>query len=238
MKLPFQLETELEAQICADPAWQRGARWGKPRPGHREGMALYHISEVLANVDRHATNAEERRKLRLVALLHDTFKYQCTPEEPDHETHACRFAARYLQDQAILELLELHERVSDAWRLGFYHKRPAEGRALLEELLERLEAHSILPLYLRFFRCDIQTASKNQAPLIWFERFLREKGREVPPQPFRYRRSLRQLPQRSVRWLRGRIRRLIRLSTGRLPDRQVTLSKHDWQQPKVEAPKP
>jgi hypothetical protein len=229
VNLPFRLETDLEAQICADSDWQRGARWGKPRAGHREGKILYHIAEVLANVDRHATNEEERRRLRLVALMHDTFKYMCTAEEPDHETHARIFATRYLDDHAVLELLELHDLASDAWRLGFYQQRWPEGRAQVEELLERLEANSLLPLYLRFFRCDIQTASKDQTPLIWFEHFLREKGRDVPPGPSRYRAPLKQLPLRSARWLRGRVRRLIRLSTGRLPDRQVTLSKRGWQ---------
>jgi hypothetical protein len=229
MDLPFSLETELEAQICADPEWQKGASWGKPRPGHREGKTLYHIAEVLANVERHATSEVERRQLRLVALLHDTFKYQCTPQDPDHETHACRFAARYLNDQAVLTLIELHDRVSDAWRLGFYHQRASEGRELLEQLLERLEAHSLLESYLRFFRCDIQTESKNQAPLVWFERFLREKGRAVPPRPFHYKRSLKELPLRSSLWLQGRIRRIIRISTGQKNEREVTLSKQDWQ---------
>ena len=37
MHLPFQLETDLEKQICADPTWQQGAMWGEPRPGHTEG---------------------------------------------------------------------------------------------------------------------------------------------------------------------------------------------------------
>ena len=51
MELPFTIETELEARICADAAWKKGAVWGNPRPGHSEGIVMYHIAEVLANVE-------------------------------------------------------------------------------------------------------------------------------------------------------------------------------------------
>ncbi|MGZ3629369.1 MAG: hypothetical protein ACXVDN_17110 [Ktedonobacteraceae bacterium] len=42
MDLPFQCETILEERICADVAWQQGALWGEPRPGHSEGQVMYH----------------------------------------------------------------------------------------------------------------------------------------------------------------------------------------------------
>ena len=51
MELPFQLETDLERKIAADPEWQQGVLWGEPRPGHNEGQVMYHIADVLTNVD-------------------------------------------------------------------------------------------------------------------------------------------------------------------------------------------
>ncbi len=51
-ELPFELETDLEKQIAADPEWQEGIDWGKPRTGHLEGPVKYHIADVLANIDR------------------------------------------------------------------------------------------------------------------------------------------------------------------------------------------
>ncbi|QBD74793.1 HD domain-containing protein [Ktedonosporobacter rubrisoli] len=211
MEIPFCLETELEKQICADPDWCRGARWGKVRPGHREGKVINHIADVLKNVDRHATNAEERRILRLVALLHDTFKYQCTPDEPDHEIHACNFARRYLNEQAIFEIVELHDKAGDAWRKGTHHAQWPIAERMIDTLIERLDKMSLLNLYLQFMRCDTQTSSKNQAPLRWFEDHLRQRGYAVLPEPAPYRRPFKELPLRILLWTQRRLKRLLRL---------------------------
>src|SRR5689334_3385027 len=81
-ELPFTLETDLERRIAADPAWQKGVAWGIPRTGHLEGPIKYHIADVLANLDRQHLDKEERRALRLVALVHDTFKYQVDETRP------------------------------------------------------------------------------------------------------------------------------------------------------------
>ncbi len=80
--LPFELETELEKRIAADPEWQEGIDWGKPRTGHLEGTVKYHIADVLANIDRQCPGEEERRDLRLVALIHDAFKYRVDESRP------------------------------------------------------------------------------------------------------------------------------------------------------------
>ncbi len=105
MHLPFTLETPLEEIISASEDWQRGAAWGTPRRGHPEGRVADHIAEVLANVERHATSPEERTDLRVVALIHDTFKYRVDPTQPKsgenhHASIARRFAERYLEDRA------------------------------------------------------------------------------------------------------------------------------------------
>jgi hypothetical protein len=186
VNLPFETETELEKDICADFEWQQGIIWGIPRTGHLEGPVMYHIADVLANVDRYATTEEERRALRLIALVHDAFKYRVDLSKPKiganhHAFIARKFAERYIHDPALLEIIELHDEAYNSWRLGTLRGTwdKAEDRA--NRLVARLG--SSLPLYIRFFRCDNQTASKDRTPLVWFEQFLRKKGFDVPPEP-------------------------------------------------------
>ena len=185
MELPFETETELEKDICADPEWQQGIIWGKPRTGHLEGPVMYHIADVLANVDRYATTEEERRALRLITLVHDAFKYRVDLSKPKigenhHAFIARKFAERYIHDPALLEIIELHDEAYNSWRLGALRGKWDEDEARANRLVARLG--SSLPLYIRFFRCDNQTVSKNSTPLAWFEQFLRMKGFDVPPE--------------------------------------------------------
>ncbi len=186
MELPFEPQTELERKICADPEWQQGVVWGKPRAGHLEGPVMYHIADVLANVDREATTEQERSALRLIAFVHDAFKYRVDPSKPKigenhHAFIARKFAERYIDDPAVLEIIELHDEAYNSWRLGARWDRWDEAEARVNRLIARLG--SLLPLYVRFFRSDNQTLSKDRAPLAWFEQFLREHGFDVPPEP-------------------------------------------------------
>lgn len=185
MNLPFQLETELEKQICADDAWLQGVMWGEPRSGHSEGQVRYHIAEVLANVDHLARTDEERCALRLVALIHDTFKYRVDLSQPrrgtnHHAVLARTFAERYLDDPAILEIIELHDEAFNSWRMGASKGRWNEAEARVTRLVARLGTS--LPLYVLFFRADNQTGSKERDSLVWFEQFLRRQGIAVPPE--------------------------------------------------------
>jgi len=183
VELPFNTETELEKNICADPEWQQGIVWGKPRTGHLEGPVMYHIADVLANVDRHATTEEERRALRLTALVHDAFKYRVDLSKPKigenhHAFIARKFAERYIHDPTLLDVIELHDEAYNSWRLGALRGKWDEAEARAQRLVTSLGP--LLPLYIRFFRCDNQTVSKDSAPLVWFEDFLRRKGFDVP----------------------------------------------------------
>ena len=186
MDLPFETETELEKNICADPEWQQGIVWGIPRSGHLEGPVMYHIADVLANVDWYATTEEERRALRLIALVHDAFKYRVDLLKPKigenhHAFIARKFAKRYIHDPALLEVIELHDEAYNSWRLGALRGKWDEAEDRANRLVARLG--SSLPLYIRFFRCDNQTASKDHTPVAWFEQFLQQHGIEVPPEP-------------------------------------------------------
>jgi len=68
-------ETDLEKALVSAPQFREGLLWGKPRYGHPEGKVLYHIKEVFANIEKISTDPIIRSQLRLIALVHDTFKY-------------------------------------------------------------------------------------------------------------------------------------------------------------------
>ena len=179
MELPFRLETDVERAIAADPEWQRGIEWGSPRRGHPEGAVKAHIGHVLENVEREATSPEERRRLRLAALVHDTFKFKA-PEgsasvgSPGHHgSLAAEFLARVVDDPEVVEVVRWHDEGFAAW-LGLRRdRRRAEER--VRALAVRLGP--ALPLFLRFFRADNATARKSPASVEWFESVV---GRQPP----------------------------------------------------------
>ena len=182
-RLPFELETGLEKLIAADPEWLEGIAWGKPRTGHMEGPVKYHIADVLANIDRQCPTEEERWALRLIALIHDTFKYRVDETRPkigtNHHAYIARkFAERYISDPVVLDLIELHDEAYNSWRLGAHRNKWHHAEERLNNLIQRLG--SALPLYIRFFHADSETKSKDPAPIAWFEQFLKDKGLAFP----------------------------------------------------------
>ncbi len=181
-ELPFTLENDLERKIAADPEWQRGVDWGKPRTGHLEGPVKYHIADVLRNIDASEPSQgdpEARRKLRLIALIHDSFKYRVDETRPkignNHHAHIARhFAERYITDPEILLIIETHDEAYNIWRLGYYKNRWKHAEERADQLLKHLGPS--LPLYVRFFYADSDTESKNPAPVAWFEHYLASRG--------------------------------------------------------------
>ncbi len=171
----FRAETDLERAILADPRWQAGARWGRPRPGHPEGEVGAHVGEVLANLDRLGLDPAARRKLRLVALVHDTFKREVDGSRPhgegDHAVVARRFAEGYTDDEDVLEIVELHDEAYRAWRTGRRSGDWSRAEARAVRLLERLGPRR--DLYLAFYRADNAAGDKLAEPLAWFESLVR-----------------------------------------------------------------
>lgn len=157
-------ETALEEQIISSPEWIEGASWGMPRPGHPEGAVIYHILEVLDNVEAFHGNSPLREKLRVIALIHDTFKHKVDRDGPKHgENHhamiARRFAETLTQDEAILEVIQRHDDAYSAWQ------KRSEHRAY--HLIDILGPH--LELYVAFYECDIYTGDKTPEPIDWFK---------------------------------------------------------------------
>ncbi|MEM6317685.1 MAG: hypothetical protein AAF960_08445 [Bacteroidota bacterium] len=165
-------ETALEAKIIAHPDFRAGLFWGKPRFGHPEGAVINHIPEVFANVDRLDIPEETRRKLRLITLVHDTFKHVEDKGSPrdwskHHGVYARKFLAKFTDDPSLLTITELHDEAYYCWRLIALYKRPEKGQERLNQLLEKLGDN--LQLFYLFFKCDTQTGDKIQTPVKWFE---------------------------------------------------------------------
>ena len=168
---PFSLENDLERLVTADPQWREGVEWGRPRHGHPEGTVKAHIKAVLKNIDDFYATSPLRDRLRLIALIHDTFKYQVDVERPrtgenHHGVRARRFAERFISDLAVLEVIELHDEAFNAWQNGNQDGRWGRAEERVAKLIVRLGDE--LPLYLAFYRCDNSTDGKQPDCLDWF----------------------------------------------------------------------
>ena len=178
MNLPFETETDVERAICADVSWQTGAFWGLPRSGHPEGTVAAHVAMVLANVDKNAVSPEDRARLRLCAIIHDSFKYKVDktkPKEgPNHHGHiAARFAEKYTQDKGLVLVIETHDDAYNAWK---QIERGREWNAVKRAGALILRLGDEIPFYLRFYRSDNGVPGKTREPVEWFERFLKARG--------------------------------------------------------------
>ncbi len=168
-------ESELEKHLLWVPEFRYGLLWGEPRFGHPEGQVGIHVREVLDNIDRVPGIApSERLQLRLIALVHDTFKYAEDRSRPrdwskHHGVLARRFLEPYTSDEVVLDVIGTHDDAYYAW-LDARHASPQEapnGKSI--EHLLRKTGHC-LQLYYTFFKCDTQTGDKTQAPVKWFEK--------------------------------------------------------------------
>lgn len=175
---PYQ---KIEFEFLEDPSFLEGLDWGIPRYGHPEGKIMYHIEEVLTNVHS-LKNLEEktRQQLRIIAFVHDTFKYMEDKARPrnwkeHHSIFARDFLAYYTSDQVLLDIIELHDEAYYIWRLIYLQHQPERGELRKQKLLNRIGDH--IQLYYLFFKCDTMTGDKMPAPLDWFETEM--KGIEV-----------------------------------------------------------
>ncbi|MCO6485926.1 MAG: hypothetical protein J5I41_09165 [Saprospiraceae bacterium] len=162
-------ENALERSLLAHPEFRQGLYWGIPRTGHPEGPVLYHIREVLDNIDAMVLPADDRRLLRWVAYAHDTFKYR---EEAlrlrqvriHHGQIAADFLSGFSVPATLIQLVHWHDEAYYAWRM---HRR-GEGAAAtgrLHRLYDRLRP--VWDLFLSFFQADTLTGDKNPEPLRW-----------------------------------------------------------------------
>ncbi len=167
-------ETELECLLLQQPEFVEGLFWGEPRFGHPEGNVVYHIEEILGNIEKLQPRfGEYREKLRLLAYVHDTFKFREDKSVPrDWSKHHGRlarlFLERFYDDREVLEIVERHDEAYYCWRIFERQQMYVEGLQSLDRLLEKVA--ECRQLYYLFFWCDTSTGDKTLAPLRWFER--------------------------------------------------------------------
>ena len=147
---------------------------------------IYHIADVLANVERYALSPDDRRDLRLITLTtrqpEVSRRSRATAfGENHHARRARRFAQRYISDQRVLTIIELHDEGIHLWNRWRYTNDAQQVQARLDTLLKRLGENWLL--FVQFFRCDNDTPSKNPEPVLWFEEMLSRRGLAVPPLP-------------------------------------------------------
>jgi hypothetical protein len=170
----IQPETALERIILQDKSFQEGLLWGKPRRGHPEGKIIYHIREVLDNVEKVIEDDVMRQQLRLITIIHDTFKFQEDTSYPrDWDKHhaliARNFAEHFIDDDTILDIIELHDEAYYCWRWENKYFKPEIAKRRKQNLLDRIGVEN-MQLYYLFFKCDTQTGDKTQEPVAWFEK--------------------------------------------------------------------
>jgi len=168
----LQPENSLERKLLTLPDFLQGLLWGVPRYGHPEGQIYKHVAEVLSNIDRLSLDVVTRTRLRLIAYVHDTFKYREDKNRPrdwsrHHGVLARRFLEPFCDDRELLTVVELHDEAYYAWRSIFLYQRPEQGEARLRQLLLRLR--NARQLFYLFFHCDTLTGDKIPTPLTWFE---------------------------------------------------------------------
>lgn len=166
-------KTALEKELLKAPEFQKGLFWGTPRFGHPEGMVVYHIKDVLDNIQKLHVSEAVKEQLRMIAFSHDTFKYieekrgKGADRSSHHSALARKFMENYTGDESVLTVIEYHDEAYYCWRLQHLYNKKEEGIARMNELLGRLNEN--LQLYYLFFKCDTKTGDKVQAPLHWFE---------------------------------------------------------------------
>jgi hypothetical protein len=185
----LQPETDLERRLMLQPAMLEGLQWGEPRYGHPEGKVVYHIADIFENMRRlsPALSPEMYRQMRLIALMHDSFKYIESKQFPrdwsqHHGILARKFAENFIDDKAVLDVIELHDEAYYCWRIAVLDDEIDQSNARFQWLLKR--CGYCFQLFYTFFRCDTATGDKTQAPVKWLEK------KDLPIQKVRFELSL------------------------------------------------
>ena len=164
----FEPENDLERRVTAEPELLEGLAWGEPRASHPEGAVGTHVSHLLSTLDRRGETGERRAKLRFMALVHDSFKYQVRDRLPragenHHATRARRFAERFTDNEGILSAIQFHDRPYALWRK--MRRRGRLDERGFERMIRRIDDPE---LFLSFIELDGSTEGKRPEPITWF----------------------------------------------------------------------
>jgi len=173
IKSAIQPENGIESAIIGNADFIAGCSHGKPRSGHPEGQVIYHIKEVLENIDKWYIDDSDYNNLRLIAILHDTFKYKVDQTKPKvgenhHGWIARKFAEKFPIDSDILSIIQHHDEAYNAWQKGGRHGNWYEAERRANQLIQKLRDENCLDLYVKFLRCDGESGDKDSGTYEWF----------------------------------------------------------------------
>ena len=166
----LELKNAQESHLARNKRFLDGVFWGESRSGHPEGAIIYHIKEVFDNIDRLNIDKKNKKDLRIIALVHDTFKKESQESNKNHAT----IAYEYLQEiypslkKSIKDIVKLHDDAYKIWKKANEKKDWVKAKEELKEL-EILLGENI-QLYYLFFKCDNATGDKSQESIQWFEK--------------------------------------------------------------------
>jgi hypothetical protein len=164
---------EIVERIMADPRYQKNIEYGEPRSGHPEGKIKFHIAELEENLEKlvvRGISAEQYWKLKFLIHVHDTFKADAIPNSrilnpSSHASLARKFAAEFIQDEDLLNMIQLHDVNYALWQ-QFRHTGSYD-LARLQHLLDTIQDWE---LFMLFLIIDGSTRGKERSKLLWFMR--------------------------------------------------------------------
>ena len=155
--------------IVNDPDYLENLDWGKPRPGHPEGTAKAHITDLENNLDAFKGDLTEDQfwKLKILIHVHDSFKAESQKKVPishpkSHASLARVFLQRHCSESDLAQMVQLHDEPYALWRQLRHKGHFSQER--LERLVATIEDWS---LFVRFLLIDGFTAGKDRSPLQW-----------------------------------------------------------------------
>lgn len=175
----LQPESALEQQLIETPELQEGLIWGSPRPGHPEGQVYKHILEVFDNIDQLPIDADERQKLRIIAIVHDSFKFKEVLQKPrswplHHAVLAKRFLQDFLDDSLVLKTIQYHDEAYYIWRHIHVFNNDKQAQIRMHKFNTLFNGNE-LQFYYHFFKSDTYTGNKLHTPVEWFESYFEIK---------------------------------------------------------------
>lgn len=162
---------DIVERIISDLRYQRNVEYGEPRSGHPEGKIKFHIAELEENLEKlvmRGISEEQYWKLKFLIHVHDTFKADAVANSHilhphSHASLARKFAAEFVDDEDLLNMLQLHDVNYALWqqwrRTGSYD---------LERLHQLLETIQDWDLFMMFLILDGSTRGKERSKLVWF----------------------------------------------------------------------
>ncbi len=173
----IEVYTELEQMLVLDPEWLAGGLYKTERSRRFPGENIFfHTADVLGNIKELNLSIEIVSKLRLAALVHDSFKYQTksnqlNKNQKNHAWLARDYLSRFTNDKSLLYLVAYHDYAKILYfnYLGALSRRDEQRvQAKINSFLDELNLRGILELYIKFFYCDTNVDRKTQDPYDWF----------------------------------------------------------------------